>query len=104
MSNFSFENISNTLKCLDEKVLIQLESILKFNCFLSMVYTKRPPKSYSGRYCGHRKNICENHCSGQIKEPPVCEEGKVLSRTVEPQRRRNRKIYSEMYYKVHRRM
>jgi hypothetical protein len=54
MSNFSFENVTNTLKCLDEKVLIQLESIIKFNCFLNMVYTKRPPKSY-------RKNICENH-------------------------------------------
>jgi hypothetical protein len=44
------------------KVLIQLESILKFNCFLSMVYTKRSSQSYGGRKCGHRKNICENHC------------------------------------------
>jgi hypothetical protein len=45
------------------KVLIQLETILKFNCFLSMVYTTRPPKSYGGRKCGHRKNICENQWS-----------------------------------------
>jgi hypothetical protein len=28
-----------------------------------MVYTKRPPKSYGGRNCGHRRNIFENHCS-----------------------------------------
>jgi hypothetical protein len=28
-----------------------------------MVYTKRPPKSYGGRKCCHRKNIFENHCS-----------------------------------------
>jgi hypothetical protein len=26
--------------------LIQLESILKFNCFLSMIYTKRPQEKY----------------------------------------------------------
>jgi hypothetical protein len=26
-----------------------------------MVYTKRPRKSYGGRNCGHRKDICENH-------------------------------------------
>jgi hypothetical protein len=44
-----------------DKNLIQLESILKFNCFLSMVYTKRSSQSYGGRNCGHRKNICENH-------------------------------------------
>jgi hypothetical protein len=43
------------------KVLTQLESILQFNRFLCMVYTKRPPQSYGGRNCGHRKNICENH-------------------------------------------
>jgi hypothetical protein len=28
-----------------------------------MVYTKRPPKSYGGRKCGHRKNICGDHWS-----------------------------------------
>jgi hypothetical protein len=66
MSKFSFENVWNTQKCLDEKVMMQLESILKCNCFFSMVYTKRSPKSYGGRKCGHRKYICENHCSRDI--------------------------------------
>jgi hypothetical protein len=28
-----------------------------------MVYTKRPAKSYGGRKCGHKKNICEDHCA-----------------------------------------
>jgi hypothetical protein len=50
-----------------DKNLIQLESILKFNCFLSMLYTKRPPQSYGNRNCGHRKNICENHWSRVLK-------------------------------------
>jgi hypothetical protein len=31
-----------------------------------MVYTKRPLKSYGGRNCGHRKNICENHWSSSL--------------------------------------
>jgi hypothetical protein len=56
--------------------MIQLESILKFNCFLSMVYVKRPPKSYGGRKCGHRKisvrtTALEHTCKETKVVPPT---------------------------------
>jgi hypothetical protein len=51
-----------------------------------MVYTKRPPKSYFGPKCGHRKNICENHCSRALRKVYILKvsERSMLNKTFGP--------------------